>query len=141
MSEEITNQSAEDVVKIVREGRILFEDQQEKEINNSANNRCFVQLKLYEIYFKPDGISYEDSKLKRLVENYQFVDNWSLKDHNEAVKLIKLAKSVNEFKAYLPTMYLHQGFNYLTVRYYKYYSQIIDHYESTGFLRELETDI
>jgi hypothetical protein len=29
-----------------------------------GSNRCFVQHKLYEIYFKPDNISYENLRLE-----------------------------------------------------------------------------
>lgn len=111
------------------------------EIYQRATDRCFVQTKLYEIYFEPDGISYEDSKLKHLVDSSYFLHSWSLRDHNEAVKLMKLAKSMDAFKAYLPTMYLHEGFNCRLDSYHKYYKQIIKHYEETGFLEELPTEI
>ena len=126
------------VEQIVSEG---LDDQLRKAISNSASNRCFVQQKLYKIYFKPEGISYEDSKLKLLNEYIVFIESWTLKDHNEAVKLIKLAKGINEFKAYLQTMYIHQGYCSRPDCWRKYYQQIIAHYESTGFLRELATDI
>lgn len=107
--------SAESVMKIVREGRIILVDKEcddtkpfDKscvlhEIYQRGSNRCFVQCKLYEIYFKPDGISFKDSRLQRLQENCEFMDAWSVKDHNEAVKLMKLAKGMEEFKAYFRT--------------------------------------
>ena len=81
---------------------------------------------MYEIYFKPEGISYEDSKLKLLVKDCEFTAGWTLQDHNEAVKRIKLAKGINEFKAYLQTMYFHQGQEFMQVYLRKYYQKIID---------------
>lgn len=83
---------------------------------------------IYDIYFRPDGISYEDSNLRKLTD--------------EAVKLIMLFKgNMKECKDFVNTMYLHQGYSMRLERYRKYYTQIIAHYESTDFLKELSTDI
>lgn len=147
--------SAENVMKIVREGRILVDkecdDHNPKpfdkscvlhEIYQRGETRCFVQRKLYDIYFRPDGISYKDSNLHKLTEERDITDEWYLRDHNEAVKLIMLFKgNMKDCKDFVKTMYLHQGYAMRLERYRKYYNQIITYYQVTGFLEELSTDI
>ncbi len=65
-----------------------------------------------------------------------------MRDHNEAVKLIKLVKdNLDAFKAYLPIMVLHVTFDFTLEIYRKCYKQIIDYYEATGVLEELTTYI
>jgi hypothetical protein len=112
------------------------------EICRQAANRCFVQNRLYEIYFEPDGISYKDSKLQKLLEDRDITEDWYLRDHNEAVKLIKLFKgNMEECKVFVKQMNLHQGYIFRLERWRKCYNQIIAYYETTGFLEELDTDI
>jgi len=77
----------------------------EEEFCRRSGNRCIVQTKLYEIYFKPDGVSLEKSGLYPLAEDRPIVELWTLRDHNEATKLIKICQSnMEEFKANLPTI-------------------------------------
>ena len=118
----------------------------ETEFFRRAHNRIFVQTKLYEIYFKPDGVSLEDSGLYQLNDNHTIIHYWSLNDHNEATKLLKICQgNMESFKANLPTMTLHMPSYTICktqlemVR--KHYKQIIDYYEATGFLEELSTCI
>ncbi len=126
---------------IISKGTIV-----EKEFCLRANNRCIVQTKLYEIYFKPDGVSLEESQLYRLEDGRPFVDTWALHDHNEAIRLLKICQDNMEgFKANLPTLRFHNPPYYErngdlgSIR--KQYKRIIDHYEATGFLEELSTCI
>ena len=48
---------------------------------------------------------------------------------------------MKECKDFVKTMYLHQVYAMRLERYRKYYTQIVAHYESTGFLEALSTDI
>ena len=111
-----------------------------------AHNRIFVQTKLYEIYFKPNGVSHEESRLYRFEEDRPILELWTLRDHNEATKILKICQgNMESFKANLPTMILHMPSYTICktqlemVR--KHYKQIIDYYEATGFLEELSTCI
>ena len=129
-----------------KECEILDKDCVLHEIYQRGTNRCFVQRKLYEIYFEPDGVFYEDSKLFQLEEGRPFVESWILHDHNEAIRLLKICQNnMKEFKATLPTMKFYNPLytnRYCTVECIrKYYKQIIDHYEATGFLEEMTTCI
>jgi hypothetical protein len=89
-------------------------------------------------------MSLEKSRLHLLEEDRPIVDLWKLRDHNEATKILKLAKgNMEEFKASLPTMHFHI-YHYLdnsAENLRKHYKQIIDYYEATGFLEELSTYI
>jgi hypothetical protein len=118
----------------------------EEEFCQRSSNRCIVQTKLYEIYFKPDGVSLEDSRLFRLEEDRPFIETWILRDHNEATKLLKICLgNIEEFKATLPTMKFHNPIyncrNCPVECIRKQYKRIIDYYEATGFLEELTTCI
>ena len=129
------------VLDIISEGTIV-----EEEFCRRSSNRCIVQTKLYEIYFKPDGVSLEDSRLFRLEEDRPFIESWMLHDHNEATKLLKICLSnIEEFKATLHTMTFHNPIycsrNSTVESIRKQYKRIIDYYEATGFLEELSTSI
>ena len=127
------------ILDIISKGTIV-----EEELCRRSSNRCIVQTKLYEIYFKPDGVSLEDSKLFQLEEYRPIVDLWTLPDHNEATKILKICKgNMEEFKAFLPTMHKHvTHYAYCSPEnIQKYYKQIIDHYEATGFIEKLSTSI
>jgi hypothetical protein len=96
------------------------------------------------IYFKPNDVSHEKSRLYWLEEDRPIADLWTLRDHNEATKILKLCQgNMAEFKASLPTMQFHIS-HYLdnsAENLRKHYEQIIDYYEATGFLEELTTCI
>jgi hypothetical protein len=133
--------SREQICDIISKGTIV-----EEEFCRRAHNRIFVQTKLYEIYFKPDGVSLEQSGLFRLEEGRPFVESWALHDHNEAIRFLKICQDNMEgFKANLPTMRFHNPPYYDrngdlgSIR--KQYKRIIDYYEATGFLEELTTCI
>jgi len=127
------------ILDIISKGLVL-----ETEFWRRAQNRIFVQTKLYEIYFKPDGASLEKSGLFQLEDYRPIVDLWTLRDHNEATKILKMCKgNMEEFKAFLPTMHAHVSHYTLNspenIR--NHYKRIIDYYEATGFLEELSTCI
>ena len=129
------------VLDIISKGTIV-----EEEFCRRAHNRIFVQTKLYEIYFKPDGVSLEKSGLFRLKEDRPILELWTLRDHNEATKLLKICLgNIEEFKATLPTMKFHNPIYYTCNKTLEnlrnHYKQIIDYYEATGFLEELTTCI
>jgi hypothetical protein len=136
----IREYSVKRVLDIMRKGTIV-----EEEFCRRAHNRIFVQTKLYEIYFKPDGVSLEKSSLFQLEEIRPILELWTLRDHNEATKILKICQgNMEEFKANLHTMRFHNPIYYSNstvenIR--KYYKQIIDYYEATGFLEELSTCI
>ena len=118
----------------------------ETEFFRRAHNRIFVQTKLYEIYFKPKGVSHEESRLYRLEEDRPILELWTLRDHNEATRLLKICQGNMEgFKANLPTMKFHNPKYYTCNKTLEnlrnHYKQIIDYYEATGFLEELSTCI
>lgn len=116
------------------------------EICRRGATRCFVQNKLYEIYFEPTGVSYEKSGLANLHDPFSIVKDrvgisWTINDHNEAVKLLKVVKDIKEFKAYVLTMNLYVGYTRDLEINRVCFKQIIDYYEATGFLEELSTEI
>ena len=130
----------------IRECEVFDKDCVLHEIYQRGTNRCFVQRKLYEIYYKPDGVSLEKSKLHLLNEDRSIIHLWTLNDHNEAIKLLKICQSnMKEFKANLPTMKFHirtYTISELVLKNIRnHYKQIIDYYEATGFLEELTTCI
>jgi hypothetical protein len=127
------------VLDIISKGTIV-----EKEFCRRAHNRIFVQTKLYEIYFKPDGVSLEDSRLFQLEDYRPIVDLWTLRDHNEVTKILKICQgNMEEFKAFLPIMHSHVSHYTLNSHEHirNHYKRIIDYYEATGFLEELSTCI
>jgi hypothetical protein len=90
--------SVKRVLDIISKGTIV-----EEEFCRRAHNRIFVQTKLYEIYFKPDGVSLEESMLYQLNEDRPIVRFWTLNDHNEATKLLKICQgNMEEFKITYP---------------------------------------
>jgi hypothetical protein len=98
----------EHILDILSKGTVV-----EEEFCRRADNRIFVQTKLYEIYFKPDGVSPEDSRLFRLEEDRPILELWTLRDHNAATKILKICQgNMEEFKANLPTMRFHNPIYY-----------------------------
>ncbi len=95
--------SREQICDIISKGTIV-----EEEFCRRAHNRIFVQTKLYEIYFKPDGVSLEDSRLFRLEEDRPIIESWILHDHNKATKLLMICRgNMEEFKANQHTIKFH----------------------------------
>ena len=103
-----------------------------QEIKFRGEYRCFIQEKLYEIYYEPLNISYQESKLDMITSTSYINVHWTMEDHNRAVKIVQLCRlNLHELKSYLPNMTM----NYDQPEYMReYYKYIIDYYEKTGFL-------
>ena len=120
-----------------------------EEICRRASNRSFIQQKLYDIYFKSEGISYEQSNLRRLVASQWncgtiFIFDhrvsghldWSLTDHIAAVR--HLRRNNWNYDQVLPDLPTNPELSMM----HKCYKQIIAYHETTGLCEEdLTTDI
>ena len=53
-------------------------------IESFSPSRSIIQTILYEIYFKPDGVSFEDSGLLHISYDKPFMGSWTLNDHIDA---------------------------------------------------------
>ena len=53
-------------------------------IESFSPSRSIIQTILYEIYFKPDGGSFEDSGLLHIAHDKPFMGPWTLNDHIDA---------------------------------------------------------
>ena len=66
----------------------------------SPSRSIVLQTILYEIYFKPDGVSFEDLGLLHIAYDKPFMGPWTLRDHNNATAHISLNQwDIEYFKA------------------------------------------
>ena len=103
--------------------------------------RSIIQTVLYEIYFKPDGVSFEDSGLLHIAYDKPFMGSWTLNDHFQAnVQLCMGQRYLETFKAEILPM-VSKRHSHDPEFVIKQYHRIVDFYEATGFLEHLPCHI
>ena len=107
----------------------------------SPSRSIVLQTILYEIYFKPDGVSFEDSGLLHIAYDKPFMGSWTLNDHFQAnVQLCMGQRYLETFKAEILPMVSkrhsreHSHDPEFVI---KQYHRIVDFYEATGFYENL----
>ena len=112
-------------------------------VTSFSPSRSIVQTILYEIYFKPDGVSFEDSGLLHIAYDKPFMGPWTLSDHVNATAEIGLGQwYIEAFKAeILPMVIKRHSHDHEPEFTQKQYNRIIDFYEATGFLENLPCNI
>ena len=103
----------------------------------SPSRSIVLQTILYEIYFKPDGVSFEDLGLLHIAYDKPFMGPWTLSDHANATAQISLGQwDIEYFKAdSLPRLIEQRRYHKHEPEFVqKQYHRIIDLYNATGFL-------